>query len=210
MFIYFKPYFTDYYRIETEHIISLYPNGDKEMTSRNSFTWFNNDIIEYTLTSITKRLREGISITISEIIDIFKTIQQIGLFDKKHITYIVSGLLDNKRENTTINDFNNMERFIELVEIMRLADVDVKQLLRFVILNKIKNNHYGESSADELFILHMMYENKLTERPITNVLGMIRQNISTPPKFQLILEGFRKEYLEQEQFELDAYYLSLC
>jgi hypothetical protein len=210
MFIYFKPYFTDYYRIETEHIISLYPNGDKEATCRNSFTWFNNDIIEYTITSITTRLREGISITISEIVDIFKTIQQIGKFDKKHITYILnSGLLDNKRENTTINDFNNMERFISLVEIMRLADVDVKQLLRFVILNKIKNNHYGESSADELFILHMMYENKLTERPITNVLGMIRQNISTPPKFQLILEGFRKEYLEQEQFELDAYYLSL-
>jgi len=211
MFIYFKPYFTDYYRIETEHIVSLYPNGNKEATIRNSFTWFNNDIIEYTLTSIKKRLSEGTSITISEIIDIFKTIQQIGIFDKKHITYILnSGLLDNKRENTTINEFNNMERFIELVEIIRLADVDVKPLLRFVILNKIKNNHYGESSADELFILHMMYQHHLTERPITNVISMIRQNISTPPKFQLILEGFRKEYLEQEQFELDAYYLSLC
>lgn len=211
MFKYFYLYFTDYYKIETEHTVSVYPNGDKDLTSKNIFIWFNNDIIEFTLTSIIYQLRERSYIKINEIIDMFKTIKHIGKFDKQYINYIlVSGLLDNKNENTTIKDFNNMEKFIELVELMRLADVDVMPMLRFVILNKIKDNHYGETCSDELFILHMIYQNQLIERPITNVISMIRQNISTPPKFQLILEGFRKEYLEEERFMLDAYYLSLC
>jgi hypothetical protein len=68
----------------------------------------------------------------------------------------------------------------------------------------------GEKDADELFILHMIYQSNLIERPITNVIGMIRQNITTPPNIKLILKGFVKEYMDEPKFMIDAYYLSLC
>ena len=116
----------------------------------------------------------------------------------------------NQRENGTITDFNGIFELIELCDQIKEKGVDIMPFLRFVILNKIKYNHYGDKDADELFILHMMYQNQLVERPITNVIGMIRQNITTPPNIKLILKGFVKEYTEYPRFMLDAYYLSLC
>ena len=118
--------------------------------------------------------------------------------------------MENMRENSTITDFNGIIELIELCDQITKLGLDIKPFLRFVILNKIKSNHYGEKDADELFILHMMYQNNLVERPISNVSGMIRQNITTPPNIKLILKGFVSEYLDEPRFMIDAYYLSLC
>ena len=118
--------------------------------------------------------------------------------------------MSNHRENGTITYFNGIIELIELCDQITKQGIDIKPFLRFIILNKIKSNHYGEKDADELFILHMMYQNNLVERPICNVIGMIRQNITTPPNIKLILKGFVPEYLDEPKFMIDAYYLSIC
>jgi hypothetical protein len=193
-FIIYK-YFTPYYETifeETQYIC------------------INDMIIDYTITNICNRLKFGTCITINEIVNVFVTIKHIKHFNKIHITNILKFLVENKSENSSISDFNGMQELINLCDQIKDMEIDIMPFLRFVILNKIKNIHYGEKDSDELFILHMMYQNNLVERPICNVIGMIRQNITTPPNIKLILKGFVPEYLDEPHFMIDAYYLSLC
>ena len=194
-----------------EFIIYKYftPYYDKEF-GKDEYKCINKKIIDHTLSQICNRFRLGGCITIQEIVDVFITLKYIKMFKNDIIETVLDNLMSNKRENGTITDFNGIIEFIELCEQIKDNGVDIMPLLRFVILNKIKNNHYGEKDADDLFILHMMYQDILVERPITNVIGMIRQNITTPPNIKLILKGFVKEYMDEPRFMIDAYYLSLC
>lgn len=194
-----------------EFIIYKYftPYYDKEF-GKDEYKCINKKIIDHTLSQISNRFRLGGCITIQEIVDVFTTLKYIKIFKNDIIETVLDNLMSNKRENGTITDFNGIIEFIELCEQIKDNGVDIMPLLRFVILNKIKNNHYGEKDADDLFILHMMYQDIIVERPITNVIGMIRQNITTPPNIKLILKGFVKEYMDEPRFMIDAYYLSLC
>ena len=193
-FVIYK-YFTQYY--------------DKEF-DEDEYVCISHKILHYTLTQICNRFKKGGCITINEIVDVFVTIKYIKNFNMTNIENILNCLMENMRENSTITDFNCIFELIELCDQITKLGLDIKPFLRFVILNKIKSNHYGEKDADELFILHMMYQNCLIERPITNVIGMVRQNITTPPNIKLILKGFVPEYLDEPKFMIDAYYLSLC
>jgi hypothetical protein len=194
-----------------EFIIYKYftPYYDKEF-GKDEYKCINKKIIDHTMSQICNRLTNGGCITIQEIVNIFTTLKYIKMFKNDIIETVLDNLMSNKRENGTITDFNGIIEFIELCEQIKDNGVDIMPLLRFVILNKIKNNHYGEKDADDLFILHMMYQDIIVERPITNVIGMIRQNITTPPNIKLILKGFVKEYMDEPRFMIDAYYLSLC
>jgi hypothetical protein len=194
-----------------EFIIYKYftPYYDKTF-DENEYKCINQRIIVHTFSQICNRFRLGGCITIQEIIDVFVTIKYIKKFNKVYTESILDNIMSNQRENGTITDFNGIFELIELCDQIKEKGVDIMPFLRFVILNKIKYNHYGDKDADELFILHMMYQNNLCELPITNVIGMIRQNITTPPNIKLILKGFVKEYTEYPRFMLDAYYLSLC
>ncbi len=120
-------------------------------------------------------------------------------------------IIKNKSENKTFDEFGkskeNIQQFILTCNEIKEQNVDIKPFLRFVILNKLKHYKY---TADELFILHMMYQNNLFERPICNVIGMIRQHIITPPSIQLVIKGFLPEYADDLKFMIDAYYLSNC
>ena len=194
-----------------ENIIYKYFRSYYETTfEETEYKCINGMIIDYTITNICNRLTFGTCITINEIVDVFVTIKYIKHFNKLHIENILKFLMENKSENSTISDFNGMQELINLCDQIKDMEIDIKPFLRFIILNKIKNNHYGEKDADELFILHMMYQNNLCELPITNVIGMIRHHITTPPTIYLILKGFVNEYFDEPRFMIDAYYLSFC
>jgi GTPase Era involved in 16S rRNA processing len=148
---------------------------------------------------------------INSFILILKRIKQ---FNKETIERMIYAIVNNINKNETFLhiydvDLKEYNDFIQTCDEIKEQNVDIKPLLRFLILNKLKCSKYNEKNTDELFILHMMYQNK-HELPICNVISMIRQNIPTPPNIQVVIKGFVPEYLTDPKFTIDAYYLSLC
>jgi hypothetical protein len=182
----------------------------KKSFHENEYICVNPIIIEQAIQSVLRDcLQENSSIM--NIICYTSTLKHIKQFDKKTIHLMLDTIIKNKSENKTFDEFGkskeNIQEFILACNEIKEQNIDIKPFLRFVILNKLKHYKY---TADELFILHMMYQNNLFERPICNVIGMIRQHIITPPNIQLVIKGFLPEYADDLKFMIDAYYLSNC
>ncbi len=185
---YFTPFYEKFYD-ENEYIVICQP------------------IIDFVTTTIYSHIHTE-CVTLHKICECFDIIKRIKLFNKETIDAMITYLISNSRENKTIDDFTHMKEFLELSREMTDHNVDIEPFIRFVILNQLKNASYNTQSvehADELFVRQMIYQT-CYEMPISNVIGIIRMKM-LEPTFKLVVKGWTDEYLQDERFVLDVFYL---
>jgi hypothetical protein len=213
---------THFIEFDTENINELLDNNEDFMTNviykyftpfyekfydENEYIVICQSIIDFITTTIYAHVNTE-QLTLYNICKCFDIIKRIKLFNKETIEAMITYLISNNRENKTIDYFTHMKEFLELSREIKLNNIDIDTLIRFVILNKIKHSAYNPQSveqSDELFIRNMLYQT-CYEMPISNVIGLIRMKM-LEPTFKIIVKGWTDDYLEDERFVLDVFYL---
>jgi predicted GTPase len=107
------------------------------------------------------------------------------------------------RKPTMAFEYHRVE-FVKVLNSFVELDIDISQLLRFVLLHDIKHCAYG-NSGDLLFIRKMMYQLH-NEIPIQNYILLHFHRIKTLSD-EVVIKGINEETLSNEELVVDKYYL---
>lgn len=142
----------------------------------------------------------GNSLSTQTIVDKLLTLKRTTLFDKLTIETVFAIIVANVREKETV-DFSEstafeIQRLISLFDECRALDVNLSQVLRFLIINQL----YSEPFAhDSLYVKQMLYLQS-GELIISNY---IRTAFTVNPSLATIVKGLPKDFTLTG---LDQYY----
>jgi GTP-binding protein EngB required for normal cell division len=143
----------------------------------------------------------GNSLSVQTIIDKLMILKRIALFDKNTLNTLFAIIVANVREKETV-DFSEltnsqMQKLISLFDKCRTIDVNLSQMLRFLIINQL----YSESFAhDFLYMKYLLYVQS-GELIISNYM---QSAYSIKPSLATFVQGLPKEMVLTR---LDQYYV---
>ena len=144
-------------------------------------------------------------LTVDCIIKQLNILERINMFDRKTIETMFSKIVLNIRENKSIRfeDDNRIDDLIDALDECSEIDVDLSELLRFLIMNQldcINNNN-------TLFIKKMLYR-RYGEIIISEYILREFNNSSASTPFDKFVKGLTVSDLTSNEHKLDMYYLN--
>ena len=181
-------------------IILTYIRQDKDYYNTTMYPDF---LTERVLALIDEELNSVL--TVDCIIKQLNILERINMFDRKTIETMFSKIVLNIRENKSIRfeDDNRIDDLIDALDECCEIDVDLSELLRFMIMNQldcINNNN-------TLFIKKMLYH-RYGEIIISEYILREFNNSSASSPFDKFVKGLTVSDLTSNEHKLDMYYLN--
>jgi hypothetical protein len=188
-----------YDNVNTE-IITPYIRQHKDYYNTTAYPGF---LTERVLTLIGDELNTVL--TVECIIKQLNILERINMFDKTTIETMFSKIVLNIRENKSIGfeeDGNRIDDLIEVLDKCSEIDVNLSELLRFLIMNQL----HCINNNNSLFIKKMLYR-RYGEIIISEyILREFNSSASAP--FDKFVKGLTSEDLNSKEHKLDMYYLN--
>jgi GTP-binding protein EngB required for normal cell division len=188
-----------YDNVNTE-IITPYIRQHKDYYNTTAYPGF---LTERVLTLIGDELNTVL--TVECIIKQLNILERINMFDKTTIETMFSKIVLNIRENKSIGfeeDGNRIDDLIEVLDKCSEIDVNLSELLRFLIMNQL----HCINNNNSLFIKKMLYR-RYGEIIISEyILREFNSSASAP--FGKFVKGLTSEDLNSKEHKLDMYYLN--
>jgi len=188
-----------YDNVNTE-IITPYIRQHKDYYNTTAYPGF---LTERVLTLIGDELNTVL--TVECIIKQLNILERINMFDKTTIETMFSKIVLNIRENKSIGfeeDDNRIDDLIEVLDKCSEIDVNLSELLRFLIMNQL----HCINNNNSLFIKKMLYR-RYGEIIISEyILREFNSSASAP--FGKFVKGLTSEDLNSKEHKLDMYYLN--
>jgi GTP-binding protein EngB required for normal cell division len=188
-----------YDNVNTE-IITPYIRQHKDYYNTTAYPGF---LTERVLTLIGDELNTVL--TVECIIKQLNILERINMFDKTTIETMFSKIVLNIRENKSIGfeeDCNRIDDLIEVLDKCSEIDVNLSELLRFLIMNQL----HCINNNNSLFIKKMLYR-RYGEIIISEyILREFNSSASAP--FDKFVKGLTSEDLNSKEHKLDMYYLN--
>jgi GTP-binding protein EngB required for normal cell division len=190
----------DNYDKVNDEIILTYIRQDKDYYNTTMYPDF---LTERVLVLISEELN-GV-LTIDCIIKQLSILERIDMFDRITVETMFSKIVSNIRENKSIRfeDGNRIDDLIDALDECSEIDVDLSELLRFLIMNQldcINNNN-------SLFIKKMLYR-RYGEIIISEYILREFNNSSASVPFDKFVKGLTVSDLTSNEHKLDMYYLN--
>jgi hypothetical protein len=177
-----NPYFRDYYNV-------------------NQYPKFLKDKV---IITISKELSNAL--TVNCIIEQLQNLIKINMFNKENIETIFSQITTNIRgKNTVIFDVQDNSNIIDLLHLLDQCykkDVELSEILRFLIINQMNCIDY-----DLLFVKKLLYS-KYGEIIISEYILCEFGNSIMPSNMNRFIKGLKIEDLTSNENKLDLYYLN--
>lgn len=162
-------------------------------------TTYSKTLKHHIITMICKACSESLSL--EKLIAKLALLKQIALFDKNTLNTLFATIVSNVREKNAIDFSESNNREIQILLFMfdecRALDVNLSQILRFIIINKL----YSENlTQDSLYFKQLMYIQS-GELIISNY---IQTEFVIKPSFGAIIRGMS---CHESLSSLDQYYL---
>jgi hypothetical protein len=192
-----------YDKIETE-IITPYIRQNKDYYNYSTYPDF---LVERVLALIDEEING--MLTIDCIIKQLNILSRLNQFEKTIIETLFSKIVSNIRQKTAINFTNNgtsssdkNNEFIDLLVKCSEIDVNLSELLRFLIINQMHciNN-------ESLFIKQMIYR-RYGEMIISEYISREFDNSAASAPFNKFIKGLTEEDIYGPENQLDLYYLN--
>ena len=154
-------------------------------------------MVEYTL--------DG-NLSMTMILHCFNVLKHVNMFTKPIVERIIALIIENKREDYTINTIllNEMPKLLNLLQEIIALDVIISDFLRFLIIN----NYISTNYSDEIITCKMMIYAKYGEIPIATFLRLKSNNNCNKVSSKLFIRGLTNEILESSEHALDIFYLN--
>jgi hypothetical protein len=139
-------------------------------------------------------------LTVDTIIKQLNILERINMFEKTTVEIIFSKIVSNIRENKSITfEKYCIDDLIEVLDKCSEKDVNLSELLRFLIMNQL----HCINNNNSLFIKKMLYR-RYGEIIISEYI--LREFDNSSP-FDKFVKGLTKEDLNSPEHKLDIYYL---
>lgn len=144
-------------------------------------------------------------LSITMILHCFNVLKHVNMFTKPIVERIIALIIENKREDYTINTIllNEMPKLLNLLQEIIALDVIISDFLRFLIIN----NYVSTDYSNEIITCKMMIYAKYGEIPIATFLHLTN-NGSIKTISKLFIRGLTSEILELSEHALDIFYLN--
>lgn len=191
-----------YDKIETE-IITPYIRQNKDYYNYSTYPDF---LVERVLVLIGDEING--MLTIDCIIKQLNILSRLNQFEKTIIETLFSKIVSNIRQKTAINFTNNgnssnkNDELINLLVKCSEIDVNLSELLRFLIINQMHC-----INSESLFIKKMIYR-RYGEMIISEYISRDFDNIAASASFNKIIKGLTEEDIYDPENQLDMYYLN--
>jgi GTP-binding protein EngB required for normal cell division len=188
-----------YDNVNTE-IITPYIRQHKDYYNTTAYPGF---LTERVLTLIGDELNTVL--TVECIIKQLNILERINMFDKTTIETMFSKIVLNIRENKSIGFEEDCNRIVDLIEVLDKCseiDVNLSELLRFLIMNQL----HCINNNNSLFIKKMLY--RRYGEIIINEYILREFNSSASAPFDKFVKGLTSEDLNSKEHKLDMYYLN--
>ena len=194
-----------------DELIASYDNINTEIITpyiRQNTDYYNNSVYpsfltDRVLTLIGDELNNVL--TVDSIIKQLNILERINMFDKTTIEAMFSKIVLNIRENKSIGFEEHGNRIDDLIEVLNKSseiDVNLSELLRFLIMNQL----HCINNNNSLFIKKMLYR-RYGEIIISEYI--LREfNTSASAPFGKFVKGLTSEDLNSKEHKLDMYYLN--
>jgi hypothetical protein len=185
----------NYDNVNTE-IITPYIRQDKDYYNTTAYPDFLTNRV---LALICEELNNVLSLDF--IIGQLHVLERINMFEKTTIEIMFSKIVSNIRENKSIT-FEKCCIVDELIEFLdKCCDIDVNlsELLRFLIMNQL----HCINNNNSLFIKKMLYR-RYGEIIISEY---ILREFDSSSSFDKFVKGLTREDLNSKEHKLDMYYL---
>jgi hypothetical protein len=187
----------NYDKVNTE-IITPYIRQDKDYYNTTAYPDF---LTNQVLGLICEELN-GV-LTIDTIIKQLHILSRVNRFDKTTVEILFSKIVANIRENKSITfEDSSIDDLIEMLDKCSEIDVNLSELLRFLIMNQMNCINNNKS----LFIKKMLYR-RYGEIIISEYILREFDNIVLSMSFDKFVKGLTAEDLNSNEHKLDMYYL---
>ena len=138
------------------------------------------------------------SMTDLEIIQNFKILERVGMFNIENINVLFTCLCANPRLQHTITSFENPHQIIQLMRHVP-SGVDHSKVLRFIIINQLAL----ETVHWRLYIRYLIYR-KYGDIPLADYIHGIMKR----PTVEMVVNGLSESDLSDPAYVLDLFYLN--
>ena len=191
----------DNYDKVSAEIITPYIRQDKDYYNTSAYP----DFLTNRVLALMCEELNGV-LTIDTIINQLNILSRVNRFDKTTVEIIFSKITSNIRENKSIGfeEYDNqIEHLIEALDKCNEIDVDLSELLRFLIMNQL--NYINNNNS--LFIKKMLYR-RYGEIIISEYILRELNISSESTPFDKFVKGLTAEDLNSKEHILDMYYLN--
>lgn len=187
----------NYDKVNTE-IITPYIRQDKDYYNTTAYP----DFLTNRVLGLMCEELNGV-LTIDTIIKQVQILARVNRFDKTTVEIIFSKILANIRENKSIGfEDSSIDDLIEALDKCCDIDVNLSELLRFLIMNQL----HCINNNNSLFIKKMLYR-RYGEIIISEYILREFDNIISSTPFDKFVKGLTAEDLNSNEHKLDMYYL---
>jgi hypothetical protein len=191
----------DNYDKVSAEIITPYIRQDKDYYNTSAYP----DFLTNRVLALMCEELNGV-LTIDIIINQLNILSRVNRFDKTTVEIIFSKITSNIRENKSIGfeeNSNQIDDLIEALDKCNEIDVDLSELLRFLIMNQL--NYINNNNS--LFIKKMLYR-RYGEIIISEYILRELNISSASTPFDKFVKGLTAEDLNSKEHILDMYYLN--
>lgn len=187
----------NYDKVNTE-IITPYIRQDKDYYNTTAYP----DFLTNRVLGLMCEELNGV-LTIDTIIKQVQILARVNRFDKTTVEIIFSKIVANIRENKSIGfEDSSIDDLIEMLDKCSEIDVNLSELLRFLIMNQL----HCINNNNSLFIKKMLYR-RYGEIIISEYILHEFDNIVSSTPFDKFVKGLTAEDLNSNEHKLDMYYL---
>ena len=187
----------NYDKVNTE-IITPYIRQDKDYYNTTAYP----DFLTNRVLGLMCEELNGV-LTIDTIIKQVQILARVNRFDKTTVEIIFSKIVANIRENKSIGfEDSSIDDLIEALDKCCDIDVNLSELLRFLIMNQL----HCINNNNSLFIKKMLYR-RYGEIIISEYILREFDNIISSTPFDKFVKGLTSEDLNSNEHKLDMYYL---
>ena len=164
-------------------------------------TDFPDYLKEYIYGLIISYTSNSYAADLSAFVEDLTILKKINYCENNLVFNIIQIILSKPDINKSYEDKN----IINLLNILDELSIDLTELLRFILLHKIKAELNNVNNDDLLFIKNMIYK-KYKEIPIQTYLASIlpKLNVST----NVVVNGLNDKILSNSNIVVDLYYLN--